>query len=62
MESVKVFRCAWCEAPNEIFIDVSAGMDQIFEEDCQICCRPLSIHVHIDPDSLQINVDVDMEG
>ena len=62
MESVKVIRCAWCEAPNQIFIDVSAGLEQEYEEDCQVCCRPLTIRVHIDPDTLRIRVDAEMEG
>ncbi len=62
MESVKVFRCPWCDAPNEIFIDISAGVDQEYEEDCQVCCRPTTVHLHIDPDDLHVHIDVDMEG
>lgn len=62
MESVKLIRCAWCEAPNQIFIDVSAGLDQEFEEDCQVCCRPMTIHVRIDPDTLRVDIDAEMEG
>lgn len=62
MESVKVFRCPWCEAPNEIFIDVSGGLDQQFEEDCQICCRPITLRIHIDPETLRVTVDAEMEG
>ncbi len=62
MESVKVIRCAWCDAPNQIFIDLSGGLDQEFEEDCQVCCRPMTIRVRIDPDTLRVDVDADMEG
>lgn len=62
MESVKVVRCAWCTEPNEIFIDLSAGMDQRYTEDCQVCCRPNVYSIHIDPESLRIEVEVETEG
>ena len=58
----KVFRCSWCFELNEIFIDISAGMDQVYEEDCQVCCRPNTIHVNIDQDSRRVEVDAEAEG
>ena len=62
MESVKTIHCAWCTAPNEIFIDLSAGVEQSYEEDCQVCCRPNVISIHIDPETLHVDVDVETEG
>ena len=58
----KIFRCAWCFKLNEIFIDISAGGEQLFEEDCQVCSRPNTIRVHIDQDNLHVTVDSEEEG
>ncbi len=58
----KVYRCAWCLELNEIFIDISAGDDQVFTEDCQVCCRPNTIHVHIDAETPHVEVTNEAEG
>lgn len=58
----KTFRCAWCFEMNEIFVDLSAGGDQEYVEDCQVCCRPNTIHVHIDLDTHQVTVENEPEG
>ncbi len=47
---------------NELFVDVSAGDEQVYEEDCQVCCRPNTIHVHIDQDNLHVTIDSEAEG
>jgi hypothetical protein len=43
-------------------VDISAGDDQIFVEECQACSRPNTIHVHIDLDTRQIAVENEAEG
>jgi hypothetical protein len=58
----RVFQCAWCFEENELDIDISAGKDQEYEEDCQVCCRPNTIHVHIDDDAINIDVTAEAEG
>jgi hypothetical protein len=58
----KIFRCAWCFEINEIDVDISAGEDQVFVEDCQVCCRPNTIHVLIDLDTRQVAVENEAEG
>jgi hypothetical protein len=58
----KTFRCAWCFEVNEIFVDLSAGGDQVYVEDCQVCCRPNTIHVSIDVDTRQVTVENEPEG
>jgi hypothetical protein len=58
----KTFRCAWCFETNEIFVDISAGEDQTYVEDCQVCCRPNTIYVHIDIDTRQVTVENEAEG
>lgn len=58
----KTFRCAWCFEINEIFVDISGGENQEYVEDCQVCCRPNTIRVHIDIDSHQVLVENEQEG
>ena len=39
--------CPYCGESIEILIDVSAG-DQRYIEDCQVCCRPITLSVQVD--------------
>jgi len=39
--------CPYCGELLEILIDSSAG-NQDYVEDCQVCCSPIDITVHID--------------
>ena len=58
----KTFRCAWCFEVNEILVDLSAGEDQVLVEDCQVCCRPNTVHIRIDIDTRQVIVENEQEG
>ena len=58
----KVFRCAWCLELNEIYVDISAGAHQVFTEDCQVCCRPNVIYIHIDEETPRVEVTNEAEG
>ena len=42
-----------CEACGEeivVPIDLSAGEEQEYVEDCPVCCRPNVVHVEVDGD------------
>jgi len=39
--------CPYCNEPIEIVIDPSVP-SQSYIEDCQVCCRPISLDVEID--------------
>ncbi len=41
--------CPYCGESIEILIDASAG-DQRYIEDCQVCCRPITLSVQVDAD------------
>ena len=41
--------CPYCGEPIELLVDDSAG-DQRYIEDCQVCCRPISVVVSLDDD------------
>lgn len=49
MLTERAIQCPYCGERVEIMIDASAG-DQRYIEDCQVCCRPISIEVWIDAD------------
>jgi hypothetical protein len=40
-------QCPYCGETIEILVDDSAG-EQRYIEDCQVCCRPISISVSMD--------------
>lgn len=39
--------CPYCGEAFTALVDCSAG-DQHYVEDCQVCCRPIEIRVHLD--------------
>ncbi|WP_269620730.1 CPXCG motif-containing cysteine-rich protein [Zhongshania sp. BJYM1] len=40
-------RCPYCGEAIELLVDASAGDDQ-YIEDCEVCCRPMSIVLSFD--------------
>ena len=42
-------QCPYCGERIAVLVDVSAG-EQAYIEDCQVCCRPISITVTVDAD------------
>jgi hypothetical protein len=53
--------CPWCGEVNEVALDVGSGEEQIYVEDCQVCCRPWRVHVTYDRDG-KADVRVEAEG
>jgi hypothetical protein len=53
-------QCPYCGEVFTTMVDCSAG-DQVYIEDCQVCCRPLEFHLVTAPDgsvaSLQVKRD-----
>jgi hypothetical protein len=39
--------CPYCGEPITLLVDCSAG-SQEYIEDCQVCCRPISLQINID--------------
>jgi len=39
--------CPHCWQENETSADPSQGPEQVYVEDCQVCCRPLLLRVSI---------------
>ncbi len=62
MQDTAEYICAYCGEPNATFIDVSAGGQQSYVEDCQVCCRPNVLYVRIDEETLEVEIDSDCES
>jgi hypothetical protein len=44
------YTCDSCGEEIVVPVDLSAGPNQEYVEDCPVCCRPNVIHVEIDTD------------
>lgn len=49
------YRCAVCGEVNETVVDESAGAEQRYTEDCQVCCRPNLLSLHVGDDVVEID-------
>jgi len=55
------FQCAGCGEWNETAVDESAGLNQVYVEDCQVCCKPNVLHVSFDSELEQFVIAADLE-
>ena len=51
------YTCAYCGQVNETTVDPSQGGAQTYVEDCQVCCRPLLLRVHVDDGEASIDAE-----
>lgn len=52
---LKSISCPYCGESIELVIDTSIDQQQ-YIEDCQVCCRPISVNVSIiEPDQIVVN-------
>lgn len=56
-----VILCPYCGESFEIAVDVSAGQ-QTYIEDCYVCCRPITIDIHVNEQSELIAIDTKHEN
>ncbi len=59
METVPA-RCPYCAAPIELIVDCSVDMQE-YVEDCEVCCRPITVRASVDADG-EAYVDLRQEG
>jgi hypothetical protein len=53
--------CPHCAQAIETAVDSSQGVRQSYVEDCQVCCRPLILHVEIVGDDTRIEASPENE-
>jgi hypothetical protein len=44
------FQCAGCGEWNSTLVDETAGREQTYVEDCQVCCRPNLLRIRYYPE------------
>lgn len=54
--------CAYCGEVVETTVDVSAGASQRYVEDCTVCCRPNVLHVMVDWETDEVEIQAESEG
>lgn len=62
MENTAEYTCAYCGEPNMTFVDISAGGQQSYIEDCQVCCQPNVLFLVIDEQTLDIQINSEPEN
>ena len=50
MQEEASYVCDACGEEIVVPVDLAAGAQQEYVEDCPVCCRPNVIHIHVDPD------------
>ena len=50
MDDQATYICGECGEEIVVPVDLSAGHEQDYVEDCPVCCRANVIHVEIDPE------------
>ncbi len=45
-----IYTCDFCGEDIVVGVDLSAGSEQEYVEDCPVCCRPHVLHVRIERD------------
>ena len=62
MQNTAEYTCAYCGESNLTFVDLSAGMQQSYVEDCQVCCQPNVLYLEIDEETLDIEINSEPES
>jgi hypothetical protein len=43
-------RCPYCGEPATIWVDPGGGEEQVYVEDCSVCCRPWQVRAWLGED------------
>ena len=52
LEECYYFDCPYCTSRISTTIDRTAGTQQSYTEDCEVCCRPVKIHVALNEEGV----------
>jgi hypothetical protein len=55
------FQCAACGEWNETSVDESAGSQQSYVEDCQVCCKPNVLRIEYDNSAQEYVISAQLE-
>jgi len=52
MEEEKFFKCPYCRQRISMLLDVSVEGQQLYIEDCEVCCNPIQIEFESDGEKI----------
>ncbi|TWT95706.1 CPXCG motif-containing cysteine-rich protein [Neorhodopirellula pilleata] len=55
------YLCDHCGEEIVIPIDLAAGQEQTYVEDCPVCCCPSVIHVWVDEDRIDVRAEPEQD-
>ncbi|MDH0619649.1 CPXCG motif-containing cysteine-rich protein [Pseudomonas fulva] len=55
MLETEFYDCPYCGERVETCVDLSGG-DQVYTEDCQVCCRPIVFVLQVHDDEWMLDV------
>lgn len=44
----QIFLCPYCGSENSLAIDYSAGEEQEFVSECEMCCKPIVVKIRLE--------------
>jgi hypothetical protein len=62
MQTTADYACAYCGEINTTFVDLSAGSQQSYIEDCQVCCQPNVLYLRLNEETLELEIDSEPES
>lgn len=61
VDSDASYICDNCGEEIVIPIDMAAGQEQSYVEDCPVCCCPSLIHVYVDDDHVDVRAEPEQD-
>ena len=55
------FQCPYCGKSNLLSLDIGDGNQYEMVTDCEVCCRPIVVHVRINDDEIEIDARAENE-
>ncbi|GAC1503488.1 MAG: CPXCG motif-containing cysteine-rich protein [Chamaesiphon sp.] len=62
MQNTAEYTCAYCGENSLTFVDLSAGTQQSYVEDCQVYCQPNILSIQLDEETLDIEINTEPES
>ena len=59
MDTTGTYTCAYCGEQSVTEVDISAGLNQRYIEDCQVCCRPMTFFVRFDEETFEVAIETE---
>lgn len=62
MQSIETISqsCPYCGEPIVLLVDCSAG-EQHYIEDCQVCCKPITVELRLDDNEPEVCLKTENE-